>query len=102
MLPISCPYQDVLNVKIDWPGTFERERKGTVDVVKMKGNARDGEAQTAVISYDVNLRSRKPRWESPIVNADLEPQDDIGSRSVAFAALYLPSLMFFLTIKNAF
>ena len=79
MLPKSGPYQTVENLTVSWEGTETRESHGSVDVVKFIGDIEANEEKVAIIGYDIVMRQGRERWEAPVEDSQLQPQEGIES-----------------------
>ena len=79
MLPKSGPYQTVKNLAVSWEGTETRESHGSVDVVKFTGDIEAKQKKVATIAYDIVMRQGKTRWEAPVEDSQLQPQEGIES-----------------------
>ena len=79
MLPKGGPYQTVKNLTVSWEGTETRESHGSVDVVKFTGDIEAKQEKVATIACDIVMRQGRVRWEAPVENSQLQPQEGIES-----------------------
>jgi transglutaminase-like putative cysteine protease len=79
IVPSSGPYQVVKNVKVDWPGEIEKSTFTYVDAYKMYGEAQEGQALVAIITYDAILPQGTAKWEAPVSKTQTLPQIGIES-----------------------
>ena len=79
MLPRDNAYQVIENVAVQWPGEFEIEDQGEIEVVKLVAKSAAEGVVEAVLAYDVILRQGKVAWDGEIEQQDLLPQHDIES-----------------------
>ena len=78
LLPISGPYQTVSDPEVTWPGVWEAETIGHVNLLRLTGEIQAGEALTLEIRYLVNLSQGQTGWTGePVVSHDLLPEDQI-------------------------
>lgn len=82
LLPTTGPYQRLIDPEVAWPGSWQAERLGRVNLIRLEGAIQADETLTAVITYDVNLRMGEAIWMGePVTSAALLPQEDIPSDS---------------------
>ncbi len=87
LLPTSGPYQTVTEPQISWPGNWDTQLDGRLNVVRLSSKIGAGETVKAVISYKVNLFQGPARWiGEPVVSSDLLPSQSIQSDSPELAA----------------
>ncbi len=79
MLPKNGPYQIVKDLAVSWEGTETRESHGSVDVVKFTGDIEAKQEKLATIAYDIVIRQGSARWEAPVEDSHLRPQEGIES-----------------------
>jgi len=79
MLPKSGPYQDIDSLAVSWEGDETRESHGSVDVVKFTGHIEAGHKKVATVAYDIAMCQGRVRWEAPIEDFQLQPQEGIES-----------------------
>ena len=82
-IPKSGPYQEVKNLKISGCKVIDHELKDELDVVKLGGSVSKEKPLEAVITYDIRLSRKRPRWEAPVEPAHLNPQSEIESDNPA-------------------
>lgn len=87
LLPISGPYQTVSDPEVSWPGSWEAETIGRVNLVRLTGEIEAGEALTLELRYQVDLSQEQVAWTGePVVSHDLLPDDQIPSDDPDWAA----------------
>ena len=79
MLPKGGPYQTVENVTVSWEGTETRESHGSIDVVKLTGDIEAKQEKVATIACDIVMHQGRVRWEAPVEDFQLQPQEGIES-----------------------
>jgi len=79
MLPKSGPYQDIDSLAVSWEGDETRESHGSVDVVKFTGHFVAKHKKVATVAYDIVMRQGGVRWEAPVEDSQLQPQEGIES-----------------------
>ena len=80
LLPSSGPYQDVFDPVVEWPGTWQINPDGRLQVLTMETTVQAGETIKAVITYRVNLSQGTALWvDEPVIAADVDPSADIQS-----------------------
>jgi hypothetical protein len=78
LLPISGPYQTVSDPEVTWPGEWQAETVGRVNLLRLTGEIQAGETLTLEIQYKVSLAQEKTSWSGePVVSHDLLPEDQI-------------------------
>lgn len=78
LLPISGPYQTVSDPEVIWPGEWQTETVGRVNLLRLTGEIQAGETLTLEIRYKVDLAQEKTAWSGePVVSQDLLPEDQI-------------------------
>lgn len=67
LLPTTGPYQEVFEPEIEWPGTFEINQDGRLQLVRLSSDLRAGETMEASLTYSVHLWQGSAVWygESP-------------------------------------
>ena len=83
LIPRNGPYQEIKNLNISGCKVIDKEREDDVDVVKLGGSVSKEKPLEAVITYDIRLSRKRPRWEAPVEPAHLNPQSEIESDSPA-------------------
>lgn len=74
LLPTSGHYQEVLEPVIEWPGTWDSNLNGRLNVIRLEMDLEAGQTAKAVIDYGVNLWQGQARWVGePVTSADLSP-----------------------------
>lgn len=87
LLPRSGPYQIVIEPEILWPGIWELEADGRLDVARFSSQIKPGEAIKAVISYKVHLYQGTADWiGEPVRSPDLIPSGSIQSDAAPLVA----------------
>jgi len=82
LLPSTGSYQMLTEPEVVWPGSWQSEMFGRVNLIRLAGTIEAGETFTAVITYDVNLTMGEVSWTGePVLSADLLPQEGIPSDS---------------------
>jgi hypothetical protein len=79
MLPKSGPYQNVKDLAVSWEGNVIRESYGAVDVIKFTAHIETMHKNVAAVAYDVIMRQGRVRWEAPVNDSHLQPQEGIES-----------------------
>jgi hypothetical protein len=80
ILPSSNPYQKISEPEITWPGIWEIETQGRLDVLRLVATVQKGETAEAVISYQVDLFQGLADWTGePVRSDDLSPTAAIKS-----------------------
>ncbi|MDY6872740.1 MAG: transglutaminase family protein [Chloroflexota bacterium] len=88
ILPSSNPYQSISDPEISWPGIWEVEPHGRLDVLRLVATVQKGESVEAEISYKVNLFQGLADWTGePIRSDDLAETAAIPSDSTDVLAL---------------
>jgi hypothetical protein len=78
LLPISGPYQTVSDPEVTWPGEWQTETIGRVNLLRLTGEIQAGETLTLEIQYKVDLAQEQTAWSGePVVSNDLLPEDQI-------------------------
>ena len=82
LLPTTGSYQTVSEPEVDWAGSWQSERAGRANLVRLEGAIQAGETLTATISYDVHLVMGRAIWTGePVLSEELLPQEGIPSGS---------------------
>jgi hypothetical protein len=82
LLPTSGPYQDILEPDVNWPGEFEIEKVGRLNVLRLEAEILSGQTIEAVITYDVHLFQDAARWTGmPARSYDMAPDPEVQSDS---------------------
>ncbi len=80
ILPSSNPYQAVSAPEIIWPGIWEVETQGRLDVLRLAATIQKGETAEAEITYQVDLFQGLANWAGePVRSDDLSPTAVIHS-----------------------
>ena len=78
LLPATGYYQEVIGLDVSWPGSWELNSDGRVNIVRFETDVQAGETVEAVIEYQVNLWQGHTRWvEDNLETSDLERLDVI-------------------------
>jgi hypothetical protein len=90
ILPSSNPYQSISEPEVTWPGIWEVEPQGRLDVLRLVATVQKGETVEAEISYQVDLFQGLADWTGePVRSDDLAaiPSDspDVLARAAALA-----------------
>ena len=82
LLPTTGTYQTLSELQVDWPGSWQAERVGRANLVRLEGAIKAGETLTATITYDVHLVMGEAIWTGePVLSENLLPQEGIPSDS---------------------
>jgi len=74
ILPTSGPYQDVFEPDILWPGDWQSQIDGQLNVIRLTADLIAGEIVEAEISYRVDLWQGPAQWQGVAVRLeDLKP-----------------------------
>lgn len=80
VLPASNPNQTVYEPDVTWPGVWEVETQGRMDVLRLVATLQKGETVEAEISYRTDLFQGSADWTGdPIRSDDLSPTAVIQS-----------------------
>ena len=80
LLPITDAYQTVSDPEVTWPGGWEVETIGRINLLRLEGQIPAGETLTAEITYRVDLAQGQTAWSGePVVSHDLLPEDEAPS-----------------------
>jgi hypothetical protein len=77
-LPTSGPYQQVSDPEIIWPGRWNLDLSGRLNVLEMEGELQSGETIEAIITYTVNLSQGEARW----FGQPVEPEDQSSTEEI--------------------
>ncbi|MBN2548525.1 MAG: transglutaminase domain-containing protein [Anaerolineales bacterium] len=86
MVPRTGPYQKIEHLKFIWKGGINTEKHTALDVLQMAGSLPASDIREAVITYDVTLWQGAARWQAPVEDLQLQPQDQIESDNSILAA----------------
>lgn len=78
LLPSSGPPREVVDPQVEWPGTWQMNEEGGLQVLKMEASLQANENIQAVIIYRVNLSQGIARW----VNDPVNVADTVGSADI--------------------
>lgn len=80
LLPRSGPYQEIVGPDISWPGTWEIQANGRLDILQMEVNIQAGQTIEGSVEYQAHLWQGKTRWSGdPVLSDHLSPSSNIQS-----------------------